>query len=138
MNVPAKKYRSAPKVETFVSSGIKIKCEPELIRALWKSQTKLEVFQLYPPLACSNAPLFHLRKLAICQAAGFSRVIAIGQLFVGRNNSRIWQPPIVYILDAPDHEQTIAFIGNALKIGTVRRMKGLVFLRTLRARNESL
>lgn len=127
MNVLAKKYRSAPKVETFISSGIKIKCEPELIRALWKSQTKLEVFQLYPPLACSSAPLFLLRKLAICQAAGFSRVIAIGQLFVGRNNSRIWQPPIVYILDAPDDEQTIAFIGNALKIGTVGKIKSLIF-----------
>lgn len=106
-------YR-APSVKTLAE--LKLDCEPQLIRAIWKAESRAELYRVYPqaePIdrAHYNAPsLRELKRQCIDCAAGYHGVEYLGW------HRRKGQH--VYYANAGDgYVATLLFAGNLLSVG---------------------
>ena len=109
----------APSIEKLTTE-VRLDCEPELIRAIWKAASAEEIKSVYPdvinlppnPSPISSArPLSDLKRQAINHAAGFFGVEYLG---THKRNGRS-----VYYCNAGDtYAPTLCFIGPWLIVST--------------------
>jgi len=107
-------YR-APSVKTLEKSGISLDCAPELVRAIWKSESRAELYDVYPPAAEIEreyywVPFFRdLKRQCIDRAAGFYGVEYLGWHKRARE--------AVYYLNAGDsYAATLIFTGRTMVV----------------------
>ncbi len=103
----------APSVASLSHQNIRLECEPELVRAIWKARNLDELAAIYPA-AIDGArlePVLHVAKReAVNRAAGFHGVEYLG--WHKRNGAH------VYYTNAGDpYAPALIFQGRRLSVG---------------------
>ena len=94
---------------------LKLDCDAELIRAIWKAPTREALVEIYPPADdidrawCNPARLRILKREAINQAGGYSGVEYIG-------TDRRQGHGVFYCNAGESYAPTICFIGRRLVV----------------------
>lgn len=106
---------TAPSVATLENSGISLECAPDLVRAIWKAESRAALYDVYLPAAeiereFYNQPFFReLKRQCINRAAGFYGVEYLGWHRRARED--------VYYLNAGDsYAATLVFIGRRVVV----------------------
>lgn len=96
-------------------AALKLECEPDLIRAIWKAESRAAIENIYPPAIgiardwYTPPKLRDFKRQAIDQAAGFHGVEYLGRDRRTGNS--------VYYCNAGDsYAPTICFIGARLVV----------------------
>ena len=74
----------AASLASLSAAAIRLDCSPELVRAIWKAETRADLENIYPPAVgiareWYTPPKFRaLKREAVCHAAGFHGVEYLG------------------------------------------------------------
>lgn len=107
----------APTTRALSHRNIRLDCDPELVRAIWKADSLDELAKVYPEADGTIIPRYGrlpslrtAKREAINQAAGFHGVLHLG--WHRRNHAH------VYYLNAGDaYAPTLIFCGNRMTVG---------------------